>query len=354
MTRIVFGLMSAADRVDTIDQLAESLLPARVIVHQDHHRLARRHFDAPNVHLVPNPGATGRESRDPAGGVLRMLEHALEHFQFDLLITLAPTCLPIRPLAELVDYLEGHPADAYTDLVMLDDDPEALAEFAAEMFYPAGSLRQRAMLKLRDFALSSGFDRIGRQGLSIARPKRRDWRWRAGQHLARAALEGKTAGHPFGPALRPAVGAPWFGATRPVLERMLEIGRDGRMLAHYRRCRSVDENFFATVIANMHCRVEPMLHFTDDPDPSGRAHDLDASGLARARASGKFFAHRFGDDPRDPVRLAALAAIERDHVRSRAGRMPATMSAMLAEITRSVDARHALRHVDTGAESVTN
>ncbi|MCB2021430.1 MAG: hypothetical protein KDG44_11565 [Burkholderiaceae bacterium] len=286
--------------------------------------------------------------------MLRMLEHALEQFQFDLLITLSPTCLPIRPLAELVDYLEGHPADAYADFVMLDEDPEALAEFACQVLYPAGSLRQRAMLKVRDFAISSGHDRVDRQGLSIARPKRRDWRWRAGQTLARAALEGKTARHPFGPTLRAAVGAPWFGATRPVLERMLEIGRDPGLLAHYGRCRSIDESLFATVIANMHCRVEPMLHHIDDVDPSGHARNLDASGLAWARASGKFFAHGFGDDPRDPVRLATLAAIERDHVRSRAGRMPATMSAMLAEITRSVDARHALRHVDTRNESVTN
>lgn len=308
MTQIAFGLMSAGYREDTISQLVHALHPMTVIAHHDLHRFPALRLDAPNTYFVPDPCRTGWGTWGLVEGGLRLIEHALDTFEFDVLVMISPTCLPIRPLDELVEYLDGHPADAYIDLVMLDEDPEALAEFAYRVFFPAGSVGQRLMLKARNFAISGGHERIDRQGLSIARPLRRDWRWHVGQALARMALNGRLSRHPFGPRLRPAMSSGWFAATRPVLEKIVAFGRDPEVLAHYSRCRLIDENFFATAIASLDCHTAPMLHYVNDFDEHGHPTTLDTSGLDTARASGKFLARKFADDPTDVARLSALAA----------------------------------------------
>lgn len=309
MTQLAFGLMSAGYRADTVCQLVEALYPAPVIIHHDSHRFPALRLSMPNGHLVPGPVRTGWGTWELVEGMLLLIEHALAEHPFDYLAMVTPTCLPIRPQHELIDYLDGHPADAYLDCVLLDEDPEALLEFAYRVFFPHRSLRQRLMLRARQFALGGRYERIDRQGLNIARPARRDWRWHVGQRLARMALDGRFSSHPFGPGLRPAMSTTWFTASRPVLEHVLAFGRDPRVRAHYSRCRLIDENFFATAIASLGCRLEPMLHHVQPFDVHGRPATLDARGLADARASGRFFARKFADDPQDPVRLAALAAI---------------------------------------------
>ncbi len=310
-TQLVFGIMSAGYSDAVVRQLVRSLQPAAVVVHHDFERYPGFRLDMPNAYLVPDPLRTGWGNWGFVSGIVRLLEYALDSFEFDYLQLLSPTCLPIRPVESLRRHLAENPADAHVDLVGLDDDPEALLEFAYRAFLPGGSLRQRVMLRV--MALAQGRDptRETRAGLCIARPSGDGFasraRFRAGLTLARAARAGLLGHTPFDASFRPYVSSTWFCANRTACRHVIDKARDPGLVAHYRNGRLIDEIFFASIIGNSGLRVGALNHLINDFDTHGHPRTLKLDDLDRLAASRRFFARKFRDDPADPARQRALA-----------------------------------------------
>ena len=83
-TRIVFGVMSATQPAELVDQLADLLYPHPVVVHHDFRKLADYAPSARNVTLIPDPRNTGWGSWGLADGVfhtVRALETATVFFE---------------------------------------------------------------------------------------------------------------------------------------------------------------------------------------------------------------------------------------------------------------------------------
>lgn len=311
MTDVLFGIMSAGYSDQVVRQLAQSLDTAPVVIHHDFERYPQFRLDMPNAWLVPDAVRTGWGNWDFVRGILRLIGHALENFEFDHLQLLSPTCLPIRPLDEFRRHLVEHPADVHVDLVGLDDDPEALLEFAYRAFLPGDSLRQRAMLKSRLLALGRHPHRNHRDGLCIASPAGQDWasrrRFDAGLLLARAARHGMFGGTPFRKGFRPYLSSVWFCASRPLCETIVREARSPRLTAHFERGRLIDEVFFASIIGNTGARTGPSTHLINDFDEEGHPRFLTEADMPRLAASGRFFARKFPDQLDHPTRLRALA-----------------------------------------------
>lgn len=311
MSELVFGIMSAGYSDKVVRQLAQSLHPAPVVIHHDFSRYPQFRLDMPNASIVPNAVRTGWGNWDFVQGILRLIEHTLEHFEFDHLQLLSPTCLPIQPLSAFRDHLARHPADAHLDLVCLDEDREALLEFAYRAFLPDASIRQRLLLRSRLLALGRRPRRVNRAGLCIAQPSSNSWtsrrRFDAGVALARAARHGLFGTTPFGKRFRPYLSSVWFCASRPVCEDILRTARSPELIAHFQRGRMIDEVFFASIIGNSGAKVGPLNHLINDYDEQGHPRFLTMEDLDRLAGSTRFFARKFPDDLDDPVRLRALA-----------------------------------------------
>ncbi|MEZ5738524.1 MAG: hypothetical protein R3E68_03010 [Burkholderiaceae bacterium] len=311
MSDLIFGIMSAGYSDKVVRQLAQSLHPAPVVIHHDFSRYPQFRLDMPNAWIVPNAVRTGWGNWDFVQGILRLIEHTLENFEFDHFQLLSPTCLPIQPLSAFRHHLAENPADAHLDLVSLDDDPQALLEFAYRAFLPDNSLRQRLLLRSRLLALGHRPRRVNRSGLCISQPSTDDrssrWRFEAGLALARAARHGWFGATPFNRRFLPYMSSVWFCARRPVCEHILRTARSPDRVEHFRRGRMIDEVFFASIIGNSGADVGPMNHLINDFDEEGHPRFLTINDLHRLAGSSRFFARKFPDDLDDPVRQQALA-----------------------------------------------
>ena len=156
--RIVFGVMSATQPVELVDQLAMLLRPFPVIVHHDFRKRADFAPKAPNVILVPEPRETGWGSWGLADGVLHTVQFALERFAFDYFQLISPTCQPIRPLNEFVDQVTASPFDAHVDLMQVDQDDDTLMHYAYRTYMPSRSLRFRALRRVRSWYFQQNTD----------------------------------------------------------------------------------------------------------------------------------------------------------------------------------------------------
>src|SRR3990167_761367 len=115
---IVFLVMSAVSKPETVDQLARALAPHTVLVHHDFSQTPHFPLTAPNVRFVPGPKRTGWAMFGFVDGIFHSMQYAIANLDFDYLQLLSPTCLPIKPLGEFeVHVSQGE--DAHFDCVDL-------------------------------------------------------------------------------------------------------------------------------------------------------------------------------------------------------------------------------------------
>jgi hypothetical protein len=308
--RIVFLVMSAVQAPETVDQLARALGRHRVLVHHDFSQTPAFRLDAPNVRFVPEPRRTGWAYFGFTDGIFHSLRYATEHLEFDYLQLLSPTCLPIKPIAAFEAAVSGE-ADAHFGCVDLLADPDALMSVGYRAFTPEHSLRHRAArwLSRRYFGAASGRRDVAgiwlRTGFDAQRDGDMTWPAKVALATIRALAHPAIGRHVFGPGLRPYYGSTWFGARRGVVARMVEEFRRPGIRDYFSRLRIADEFLIPTILMRICTRPGPMNHYihTFEEARTGVLADGDFETL---RTSPAFFARRFADDARAPLRIRVL------------------------------------------------
>jgi hypothetical protein len=308
--RVVFVVMSAVSRPETIDQLVRSLAPNLVLVHHDFSQQPRFPLSAPNARFVPEPRRTGWAVWGFTEAVFHSMRHALAHVDFDYLQLLSSTCLPIKPVRQFEQHAAG--AQAHFDCVDLLADRDALMSVGYRAFTPEGSLRHRALrwLSGRHFGPSAGRRDVA--GIWLRTGMDAGLLPRIAQGAVRAFSHPAIGRHPLDASLRPYYGSPWIGARRHVIQALVEQFARPEVQRHFSRLRIADEFIMATLLMQVvdPRHKGPMNHLIQRYEEAhvGEFSLQDLDALRRAPA---WFARKFPDDPRAPVRQAVLRELVR-------------------------------------------
>lgn len=310
--RIVFAVMSATQQGATVAQLADALAPHTVLVHHDFTKRQDFRVDRPNVRFVPDPTVTGWGSWGLSRGIFHTIDHALRNLEFDYLHLLSPTCLPIRPVAELEAFLQASPYDVHGDMFEVERDAQTLMNFGCRAYAYGESFKFRVLRRLRKLYL--GPDASLEQTCSLSMWRRSPAREARGLTLidrvalgtTHAAARGWLGPNPFSPTFRPMIGSLWIGMNRRVCEYLIRIRNSDPVSGYFAHLQIVDEMLFPTLLANSPYRIGPAVHAVNDFDPFGSPYWIKDRDLDRIFETGRFLARKFPDDPAAPVRLRAL------------------------------------------------
>lgn len=305
--RIVFVVMSAVAKPQTVDQLARALAPHLVLVHHDHSQTPDFALSAPNVRFVPAPMRTGWGQFGFVEGIFHSLAYALRHLDFDYLQLLSPSCLPIKPLADFERHISGM-EEAHFDCVDLLTDRDALMSVGYRAFTAYSSLAHRLARRL----VNVYFDTSARQ-----RQEAGIWlRSGAGMSLASrlaglalAALPHPALGrHLQQQHLRLYYGSTWFGARRHIVSGMVRTWQQPGVREHFRQVRLAEEFLVPSLLMKLRPHKGPLNHLVQRFD---QAHpgQFGIEHLDVLRQSKAYFARKFPDEPLAPVRQQVLAEL---------------------------------------------
>ncbi len=311
---IVFGILSAAHRAETLSQLIDSLGGRPVVIHHDFTQQADFSVSAGNAVFVTDPARTGWGEWGLMESLVRTIEFCGEQFDYDYLQFLTPVDLPIRPIEEFEAYIGSDSHDVAVDALSLDEDELAFMAFAYRAFAPAGSTMYRLLWRLREQYFGPDCVAANRAGLSVPLDCRRNsagdpavparlarWLTRRYVSLATRFGDAQVAGAPH-------VGSSWFGASRQACEYLVGRVRDPRVRARFEPIFCAPEMLMSTVFAASRFRRAPGNHEISRFD-GARPVWLGVDDLPGLQRSGKFFARKFPDDPTAPVRLELLASL---------------------------------------------
>jgi hypothetical protein len=302
--RLVFLVMSAVSKAETVDQLARSLAPHPVLVHHDFSQTPEFPLTAPNVRFVPEPRRTGWAFFGFVEGIFHSLRYALAHLDFDYLQLLSPTCLPIAPLAHLEACVAGG-AQAHFDCVDLLADRDALMSVGYRAFTPQDSFRHRLTRRATDLYFARSAGRRDEAGIWLhSGGGRGPLGWPAA--LLISALRRPSIGrHPFDENFHPYYGSAWFGARREIVEGMVRIFGQPRVHDYFSRLCIAEEFLIPTILMQLVTTKGPMHHVIKTYN-GARVGWFDENDLPLLRESGAFFARKFPDDPDATIRLRVL------------------------------------------------
>ena len=304
---IVFLVMSAVSKPETVDQLARSLAPHTVLVHHDFSQTPDFALTAPNVRFVPDPKRTGWAFFGFVDGIFHSMQYALANLEFDYLQLLSPSCLPIKPMEAFEAHISSS-EEAHFDCVDVFADRDALMSVGFRALTPEKSLRHRIVRRLVNVYFDGSSGRRDEAGIWLHSGGRKTLvAWVA--LLALKALSRPAIGqHIFTESFRPYYGSTWFGASRHVVAAMLEQFRRPGVRDYFSRLCIADEFLIPTLLMHVAPAKGPMNHFIQRFD---HAHPgkIEPHDMARLKATPAFFARKFVDDPAAPVRLQVLAEL---------------------------------------------
>lgn len=313
--RIVFAMLSAATPPETVTQLARLLAPHRVVIHHSPHLQPDFRVDSANVDFVPDPDIVRRGDWSMSRGVMRLLEHCLEHVDFDYFQLLTPNCLPIRPVSDFVRFVATDPNDAHVDRIELSADELAWMTYAYRLYAPENTWRFRLLWRMHCWYVPASARREVRGGLEVPVEYARrasgkpTLRARIARNVTWAARGGLLGNHPFGTAFKPWAGSLWFGARKPVCHFLARRFREPGIQHWFSNMSQRDEVLFPSLLANSAYRLGDGNHYVVGFD-GPRTREIELDQIPLAVASGRFFARKFPDDPQAPSRRALLAALQ--------------------------------------------
>jgi hypothetical protein len=303
--RIVFLVMSAVSKPETVDQLARALAPHTVLVHHDFSQTPEFPLNASNVRFVPGPKRTGWGVFGFVEGLFHAMQYALAHIDFDYLQLLSPTCLPIKSIEQFETHVSGR-ADAHFDCVDVLNDQDALMSIGYRAFTPDRSLRFRLASRLSRAYFGASSGRRDEAGIWLhSGGSKTPVSWLALQ-FTRALSWPPIGRHIFDENFRAYYGAAWFGARRHIISAMVECFQRPRMRAYFSRLRLSEEILIPTLLMHLRTSKGPMNHCMQIFD---QAHTglFDVADIERLKKSPAYFARKFPDDPAAPVRAKVLA-----------------------------------------------
>jgi hypothetical protein len=302
--RIVFLIMSAVCRPETVDQLALALAPHTVLVHHDFSQTPEFPLRAANVHFVPDPRRTGWAHFGFIEGIFHSLRYALSHLDFDYLQLLSPTCLPIKPLAEFEASIAGA-AQANFDCVDLLSDRDALMGVGYRAFTPQGSLRHRLARRAADVYFAGASGRRDEAGIWLRSGGGKGLlSWPAAM-LIEALKRPAIGRHPFGRAFHPYYGTAWFGARREIVAGMVGMFARPGVRDYFSRLRIPEEFLFPTILMQLVTTKGPMNHVFKRYN-GARTGCFEDGDFELLRASTAFFGRKFPEEPAAPIRQRVL------------------------------------------------
>jgi hypothetical protein len=307
--RVLFGLMSSQQPDSTVSQLVDALQGRPVLVHHDFTKRADFTLRQPNVEFMPDPKVTGWGTWGFVEAVLRLLDHALRHHDFDYFQLISPTCLPIRPIEEFEEYVSTDDAEAHADLIDIEGEPDALMHFGYRTYAPAFTLRFRVLRRVRAWYFSDDSSVVQTRSLSMQRrPEgvRPPLAGYLGLAVTRFASAGGLCRMPFDEDFRPTIGSTWFGARRHVCEYLVARAQATDLVKFFSRLHLIDESIFPTLLANSGFRIGRSNHVVSPFDLKGHPHWITDAELDRMFTTGRFFARKFPEDSQSSVRHRAL------------------------------------------------
>ncbi len=319
--RIVFLVMSAVAQPATVDQLARALWPHTVLVHHDFKQTPQFELTADRTYFVPDPVHTGWATFGFVEGIFHGLQYALQQFEFDYLQLLSPSCLPIKPMADFERHINGR-HDAHFDAIDLSRDLDARLSVGYRAWTREGSLTHRIARRLVNGYYGDSPGRRDEAGVWL-RTGRGSSRWAAlaSWPLHAGALRLST-GRIGSQRLPLHYGSVWFGARRPVVEGLVKAYQEPGLRDHFSRMHIAEEFLIPSLLMQLRPQRGPMNHLIarfDGAHPG--VFDLDQ--LETLRRSPAWFARKFADDPKAPVRLQVIHQL----ARTQAVPAPALLSA---------------------------
>ena len=206
-------------------------------------------------------------------------------------VLLCGTALPIRPVAELRDFLAGHAETDFIESVTTKDVAWTKGGLDRERFTLSFPFAWRSQRKLFD--------------LWVAVQRRLG--------LRRRIPEG----------IEPHLGSQWWCLTRTTLERILGDPEGARFVRYFRRVWIPDESYFQTIVRRHARRIESRSLTLAKFDFQGKPHVFYDDHLDLLRQSDRFFArkiwpqagglyrHFLSDLPAPPRDLADPARADR-------------------------------------------
>ena len=304
---IVFLVMSAVGKPETVDQLARSLAPHTVLVHHDFSQTPDFVLTAPNVRFVPNPKRTGWAFFGFVDGIFHSMQYALDNLDFDYLQLLSPSCLPIKSMEAFEAHISGR-EEAHFDCIDLFADRDALMSVGFRALTPEKSLRHRIARRLGSAYFGASSGRRDEAGVWLHSGGRKSIVALIALGAFKALSRPSIGQHIFNEDFRPYYGSVWFGASRHVVAAMLEKFLQPGVRDYFSRLCIADEFVIPTLLMHVAPAKGPMNHFIQRFDHAhpGRFEDKDMEQL---KATPAFFARKFSDDPAAPIRIRVLAEL---------------------------------------------
>ena len=304
---IVFLVMSAVAKPETVDQLARSLAPHTVLVHHDFFQTPDFVLTAPNVRFVPNPKRTGWAHFGFVDGIFHSMKYALANLDFDYLQLLSPSCLPIKSMKAFEAHISGR-EEAHFECVDLFADRDALMSVGFRALTPEKSLRHRIVRRLGDAYFGASSGRRDEAGIWLHSGGRKSIMALIALGVFKALSRPSIGQHIFNDKFRPYYGSVWFGASRHVVAAMLEKFRQPGVRDYFSRLCIAEEFVIPTLLMHVAPARGRLNHFIQRFD---HAHPgkIEEKDVAQLRAVPAFFARKFADDALAPVRIWVLAEL---------------------------------------------
>jgi hypothetical protein len=310
--KLVFGMASATERPDVIEQVVDLLDGRPVILHHDWSKQPALRVHRPNLHYVDVTHQTGWGTWGLCEAVLSTMRYALEHLDFDYFQLISPSCMPLRPIDEFEVHLAEDPAEGHIDLVDIQTDADVLVNYGWRMYAPRGSIRQRFLRRARAVYFGPDALRVQRFGLSVASDTRVSPTLQV--RIARRAAMGAVqllsspglSGHPFSPTFRAYVGSLWFGASRALCADIVRVASEPRIVDYFSRLVIPDEFVFPTLIGNSGRRLAPANHFINTFNDRGSPRVFKPGDIDTLLASKAFFARKFPSSVHSPLRTTLI------------------------------------------------
>lgn len=311
---IVFGILSAAHRPETLLQLVEALADYPVVIHHDFAQQPDFRIDAPNVTFVADYASSGWAAWGLMDSIARTIEFCGQHHDYDYLQFLTPVDLPIKPLASFESFIARDTHDVAVDQLALDQDELVFMTFAFRAYAAQDSLAYRLLWRAREAYFGPDYKTDVRGGLSIPLDGARDTsgRLRLSARIGRSITRGYASlVTRFGRDLMSMpvyAGSVWFGAKRKACEYLLEQMQEPAVQARFKPLFCAPEMLISSIFAQSDFKCQPGNHLINAFEGARPlwfgTHDLKA--IAQSDC---FFGRKFPDDPSAPVRAMVLGKV---------------------------------------------
>lgn len=316
--RIAFGVLSCrAESGAAIEALAHRLAPHPVWVHHDFAQCPTFACAATNVQVLRDPERTSWGDWSLVEATHRLMESALADEEVTHFVLLSEACLPMRPVAELADYLEQHRPFAMASWVPLQGD----VAISHGWRYTARSVSVRRILR-RCAVIVWGrrrrFVQVANINLALGTEPKSTIQILSGHVLK---LASGTASRWFATRglTQLAVGSQWLGFSRDAMTWLLAARRAlPDVVSTFQASHIPDECYFQSLLATAQqhwptLAFVPSLHGLFWRAAGSGPDQMTADTYSELRRSGVFFARKFALSEHDSLRQTALQAVQAVH-----------------------------------------